>query len=73
MRPDSPGDGILGAEHIGHEPEDAGVAVGPRFQRSRAEAAVEFRRQHADTRLLDDIPDAHNGCLLGHVTGPHRL
>ena len=62
---------VLGAAHIGHDPDDAGVAVGPGFQRPRAQAIAKSRRQHADARFLDDIPDAGDVVLLRHVTGPY--
>ena len=67
---------VLGAADIGHEPDDAGVAVDPRFQRPRAQTAGKSCRQHADARLLDNIPDAGDVVLIRHVTDtlmlPHR-
>jgi Domain of unknown function (DUF892) len=49
---------LLRAALISHEPDDAGIAVGARFQRTRPQAARELRGQHADADLFDDVPDA---------------
>ncbi len=46
------------ASHIGHEPDDADVAIGPRFQRPSTQAARKSHRQHDDGNLFDNVPNA---------------
>ena len=57
---------VLVAAHVGDEADHAGLAVGPRLDRPRPQAAGEMRGQHADAGLVDDVPDAVDVALLGH-------
>src|SRR5262249_38358736 len=49
---------LLAALEVSDEPDQAGVALGPRLERARAQAPGKARGQHGDAGLLDDLPDA---------------
>ena len=57
---------LLGAAQIGDEPDQTGVAVGPRLERPRPQAAGGVRREHAHAHLRDDVPDAGEMIFFGH-------
>ena len=58
---------LLGAVDIGHEKNQASIAVGPCLERSRTQSTDELRRQHAHADLFDDVPDAVDVVFLAHV------
>src|SRR5450759_3780376 len=58
---------LLGAVNIGHKKNLASIAIGPCFERSRAQSAGELRRQHAHADLFDDVPDAVDVVFFAHV------
>src|SRR6266540_1141527 len=53
------------------EPDQAGIAVGPRLQRPRPQPVLEARRHHADADFFDHVPYAvemvlaERGCHAG--------
>jgi hypothetical protein len=53
---------LLCTVDVGHEKDQAGVAVGP-----FAQSAGELRCQHAHPGLFNDVPDAVDVVLLAHV------
>ena len=57
---------LLGAAQIGHEPDDAIVAIGPCFDRSRPQSHGRAGCQHTDPDALDDVPDAIGRGFRGH-------
>jgi hypothetical protein len=58
---------FLAAAQVGHEPDGTGVAIGPRFQRPRPQAAAgKARGKHAHAHPLDDLPDAVQMIWLRH-------
>src|SRR5665213_2015203 len=57
---------LLGAANIGHEKNQAGIAVGPCLERSRAQPAGKLRGQHAAADLFDDVPDPGDVVILAH-------
>jgi hypothetical protein len=58
---------LLAAVKVGDEPDQAGIALGPRFEGARAQAAGKSRGQHADADLPDDFPDAVDISLPAHA------
>src|SRR5262245_22839417 len=58
---------LLGAAQVSDEPDQAGLALGPRLQRTRAQAPGKARGQHAGADLVDDVPDPADVLLAAHA------
>jgi len=58
---------LLAAVQIRDEPDEARFALGPRFHGPCAQASGRMRCEHAHADALDDVPDAGEVVLVGHV------